>query len=221
MLIACFNVSNLLLARSTARAREISIRVAVGADRGAIARLLLTESVTLSLAAAGAGLLAAVWTIDYVRAAIPPALGLSADDIRLDSTVLLFAIGMAVLSGMLFGFAPALAAARSSVNDILRSGGANQTPSRWSQRQRAAIVAAEMALSVLLLVGAGLLVRSFVKLVAVDPGFRAEKVLTMSVALPFSTYRDDEKKFAFQKQLIENVSHIPGVVRAASLRTCR
>jgi predicted permease len=214
LLIACFNVSNLLLARATARAREISIRIAIGADRGRIARLLLTESLTLSLAAAGAGLLGAVWTIAYLRTVVPPELGLAPDDIRLDMPVLLFALGLAVLSGVLFGFAPALGAARSSVNDALRSGGWNQTPSRWSQRQRAAIVAGEMALSVLLLIGAGLLVRSFLKLVAVDPGFRAEKVLTMQVSLPASKYMKDEQKLAFQKQLLDNVGHVPGVVRA-------
>jgi predicted permease len=214
MLIACFNVSNLLLARATARAREISIRVAIGADARRIARLLLTESLTLSLAAAAAGLLVAVWTIAYVRTVVPPELGLAAEDITIDAPVLLFALGLAFVSGLLFGFAPALTAARGSVNDALRSGGWYQTTSRWGQRQRAAIVVGEMALSVMMLVGAGLLMRSFLKLIAVDPGFRAEKVLTMSVPLPASTYRHDAKKLAFQRQLIENVNRIPGVVRS-------
>jgi predicted permease len=155
-----------------------------------------------------------VWTIAYVRTVVPRELGLAAEDIRLDTPVLLFALGLAFACGILFGFAPALAAARSSVNDALRSGGWHQTTSRWGQRQRAAIVVGEMALSVLLLVGAGLLLRSFMKLIAVDPGFRAQKVLTMSLALPGTTYREDQKKLAFQRQLLENVSRIPGVVRA-------
>lgn len=214
LLIACFNVSNLLLARATARAREISIRVAMGADRFRVIRLLFVESLTLSLAAAAAGLLAAVWTVAAVGSTLPPQLGLSPDDIRIDPAVLLFALGLAVGCGILFGLAPALTAARGTIADVLRSGGWNQTPSRWAQRERAAIVVAEMALSVLLLVGAGLLVRSFLKLLDVDPGFRAGNVLTMNVALPYATYADDAKKLALQKQLLENVRGIPGVLAA-------
>jgi predicted permease len=214
LLIACFNVSNLLLARATARAREISIRLAVGADRKQIARLLLTESLTMSVIAAGAGLLAAGWTIEAVRALVPPEIGLAAEDIRVDTTVLFFAVALALLTGVVFGFAPAFQASRLSLNDILRSGGQQFTAPKGWQRQRAVIVAGEMALSVLLLVGAGLLVRSFLKLIEVDPGFRADRILTMSVSLPASTYWDDNKKQVFQKQLIENVSRIPGVVSA-------
>jgi putative ABC transport system permease protein len=214
LLIACFNVANLLLARSVTRAREVSIRMALGATRLRIVRQLLLESVTLSLIGAAAGLFIAAWSADYLKTLVPLQLGLAAEDLRIDAAVLAFTTVVAVASGLLFGLAPAFTAIRSSVNDVLRSGSWQQTWSAWRHRQRAAIVAAEMALSVLLLVGAGLLIRSFANLLDVDPGFRPEKLLTMGVALSAPAYRDDSKKIAFQKELIENVSRLPGVVGA-------
>lgn len=214
LLIACFNVANLLLARSIPRSREVSIRLALGATRGNILRQLLIESLTLSLLGAGVGVLAASWGTSYLATLIPDQLGLSPEDVRIDGLVLLFAVLLALVSGAIFGLAPALTAARGSVIDVIRSGGAQHTASAWRNRQRALIVAGETALSVMLLVGAGLLVRSFVKLLEVDPGFRAEKLLTLQMALPASKYREDTVKTAFQRQLLDKVRSLPGVTNA-------
>lgn len=118
------------------------------------------------------------------------------------------------MSGVVFGLAPAFTATHGSVSGVLRSAGCHHTASRWRQRQRTAIVAGQMAIAVLLLAGGGLLVRSYAKLLEVDPGFRAEKVLTMGIALPSSSYHQDSTKITFQKQLLEKVSQVPGVARA-------
>lgn len=214
LFIACFNVANLFLARSVARAREMSIRLAIGASRRRIAGQLLVESLTLSMCGAAVAVLGTMWAVEYVRRIIPDQLGLAAADIQIDSFVLFFAVALSILSSLVSGLAPAFIAARGSVNEVLRSGGRQQTEPGWRQWQRAAIVAGQMALSVLLLVGAGLLVRSFVKLLEVDPGFRPERVLTMGISLPYSTYREDAKKIAFQKGLLEKIRLLPGVLGA-------
>ncbi len=203
LLIACVNVANLLLARTAARRTEISIRVALGAGSGRLLRQLLTESLLLSLAGGAAGLLLAVWTNDALTALIP-AQSLPVNGVPLDARVLAFALGASVLTGLLFGLAPAWFAARLDVNEGLKNA-TRSSSARGGNRLRGALVAGEMALSFALLAGAGLTVKSLLLLQNVDPGFDPKNVLVAEMALP--TPR------AYQT-LLDNVKALPGVAAA-------
>jgi putative ABC transport system permease protein len=213
LLIACFNVANLLLARAVSRGQEISVRLALGAGRGRIGRQLVTEGLLLSLIGAVAGIALASAGMVGIRAILPAHPALGPQDIRLDWTVLGVTTAVAVFSGLLFGLAPALTGIRSGVHRVMHAAGRSQTGSRLRALTRSAIVAVEAGLAVMLLVGAGLLLRSFWTLQAVDPGFRAERVLTMRLALPVS-YENESRQFSFQQQMLERVRVLPGVASA-------
>jgi predicted permease len=218
LLIACANVANLLLARATARKKEIAVRIGLGASRWRIVRQLLTESILLSAIGGALGLLVAVWGTRALIAMGPPSL-VSLRDVGVNMSVLGFTLGIALLTGIIFGLVPAFEAARFNFNDSLKEGGKNIGGSAGSQQFRNVFVVAQVALALLLLVGAGLLLKSLNRLQAVDPGFNPRNLLTLRVSLPFQKYEADAKRITFFKQLIERVEAIPGVEAAGAIDT--
>ncbi|HEX8686443.1 MAG TPA: ABC transporter permease, partial [Pyrinomonadaceae bacterium] len=210
LLIACANVANLLLARSAGRHREIAVRSALGARRGRIVRQLLTESVLLAFAGGLLGLLFAVWGVKLLSAFVPenvPRFGETSMDLR----VLGFTLAASVLTGLLFGIAPALQSSRFDFNEALKEGGRGGTEGRGRTRVRGLLIVTEVALSLVLLVGAGLLIKSFAKLRNTDPGFDASNTLTASLSLASVRYDTDEKIADFFRLLVERVRQLPGV----------
>ncbi|MBX3277644.1 MAG: ABC transporter permease [Acidobacteria bacterium] len=212
LLIACVNVANLLLARAAVREREMAVRAALGAGRLRIIRQLLTESVVLATAGGLLGLLVARWGMDFLLGLLPEGL-LAIDRVGLDLRVLGFTFAAALLTGVLFGLAPAIISSRTELHESLKEGG--RASSGGSRRLRGGLVIAEVAMALVLLAGAGLLIRSFDRLQSVDPGFNARNLLTVRMALPGSKYGEDSKVIGFYRQLIERVRALPGV-RAAS-----
>jgi predicted permease len=212
LLIACVNVANLLLARATAREREMAVRSAVGAGRGRIVRQLLTESLLLAVISGAAGILLAQWAIDALGALGPEQLP-RLQAVSIDGRILLFTLALTLLTGVLFGLAPALQAGQVNLNELLKEGGRSGAGNR-QRRLRDALVVVEVALALVLLVGAGLLVRSFWKLQQVDSGFDHERVLTANLLLRGARYDNGPKIIAFQKQLLERVSALPGAQSA-------
>jgi putative ABC transport system permease protein len=213
LLIACANVANLLLARAASRSREIAIRTALGAGRLRIIRQLLTESVLLAAVGGGVGLLLAWWGVDVLRRASLDVIPTTAD-IGLDRTVLFFTVGVSLLTGILFGLAPALSASKADLNESLKEGGRTGTAGAARNRVRSALVVAEVALSLMLLIGAGLLVRSFVSLRGTETGFDARKVLTMQISNKAG--KDEGRKVSnFLTQVEEKVKALPGVESVA------
>ena len=213
LLIACANVANLLLARAAARQKEIAVRTALGAGRGRIIRQLLTESLLLSLLGGIAGLLLAWWGTAALVRLSPPETGLS-QAIELSAPVLGFTLLIALLTGVLFGLAPALEASNLRLSETLKEAGRALSGSRRSRQLRSALVVAEIALALVLLIGAGLLMRSFLRLQAVDTGFNAEKVLTMRVSLPGRRYNEDSGRISFFTQAVAQMQALPGVAAA-------
>jgi putative ABC transport system permease protein len=217
LLIACANIANLWLARASARQREVAIRIALGASRMRLMRQFLTESLMLSLLGGAAGLLLAMWGVDLLVAASPrgiPRLG----DAGLDVRVLGFTLGISLLTGLLFGLAPSLQSSRVDLSESIKeSNKSNRTSSGW-QRLRSLLVICEVALAFVLLIGAGLLIKSFWRLLDVDPGFRTENVLTMRMSLPPSRYAEPLQKLNFSNQLLERVKTLPGI-ESASITT--
>ncbi|MPY89142.1 MAG: FtsX-like permease family protein [Luteitalea sp.] len=214
LLIACANIANLLLARSAARTRELALRAALGADRGRVVRQLLSESVVLGGLAALAGLILA-YVLVRALVAMSPADLPRVDEVRIDVTVLLFALGLSLVSTLLFGLVPALHASRLDLSDALKQGGSMGTVSGGGGRLRSALVVAEVALSVMLLVAAGLLLRSFQVLHQVDLGFTTERVLVAYTQYPASNEEARHRRIRFYRDLLERVRAVPGV-RAAS-----
>jgi putative ABC transport system permease protein len=215
LLIACANVANLLLARAATRRQEMAVRLALGAGRGRLARQLLTESVLLALAGGAAGLLLATWGARLLLRFAPdnlPRLG----EVGLDGRALAFTALTSLLTGVIFGLAPALQASRSSVNDALRESGRTGAGAR-GQRLRSAFVIAEIALALALLAGAGLTLKSFWRLQAVDPGFNPDGVLTMRLMLPFTTHSQISERAAFFRQVLERLRALPGVAAAGAV----
>ena len=210
LLIACANVANLLLMRAAGRQTEIAVRTALGASRGRVTRQLITENALLTIVAAGLGAIFAVWTIEGVRAFGPSTLP-RLDELTVNGRMLLFAGSIAILTGLLFGLAPAVQASRGDEATRLREGGRGNT-GRMT-RTRSALVVAEMALAVVLLVGAGLLLRSFSRLTHVDPGFRADRTIAFDVLLS-KRYQYDPQTNAFAANLIDRLRHLPGTVDA-------
>jgi putative ABC transport system permease protein len=183
LLIACANVANLLLVRAASRESEMAVRTALGAGTWRIVRQLVTESVLLAVVGGVMGTMLALWGVDLLLAMAPAGLP-RIDEVSVNGTVLLFTAGLTALTGVLFGAYPAVQAARANVSGMLKEGMRGSSGGVGSRRARNSLVMAEMALAVVLLVGAGLLIRSFSKLLAVDPGFQAERVVTFSIAAP-------------------------------------
>src|SRR4051812_37930541 len=214
LLIACVNVANLLLVRAAAREGEIVIRAALGAGRGRIVRQLLTESLVLALTGGAVGVALAAWITRALITLGPQGIP-RLEQTRLDGAVLLFALGISLLAGVLFGLAPALQTSRTDLGGVIREG-TRGSKGRTGTRARGLLVVVEMALAMVLLAGAGLLIRSFAQLQNVDPGFRAAHVLTFKVTLPDGKYSDDAKLRAFTAALLERLQHLPGVSGAAA-----
>lgn len=210
LLIACANLANLLLARATARHREISIRAALGASRARLVRQLLTESVLLSLCGGVAGLLLARWGLDALLALAPTSLP-RVTEIRLDSGVLLFSLALSIVTGLVFGIAPAWLAARADVNEALKQGSRGSTEGGVRGRLRSALVVIEVTFALMLLGGAGLLARSFMQLAHVDPGFNPENATLLRLSLPQKKYAMPEQQTAFADALLDRVKNLPGV----------
>ena len=210
LLIACVNVANLLLARSTARTREFAIRSALGASRGRVVRQLLTESVLLASAGGGLGLLLASWGTQAALKVLPQALP-RAEEIRVDPRVLMFTLAASVLAGIVFGLAPALKASQVNLHETLKEGGRGLSGAR--HRTQGIFVAAEMALAVVLLAGAGLMLRSLAKLSSVDPGFDPHNLLTFSSSFPRLGSADAIR--ATWRRMDESLHAVPGVVSAS------
>jgi putative ABC transport system permease protein len=213
LLIACANVASLLLTRSLARQKEVAIRAALGASRWRVVRQLLTESVLLSVLGGIVGMFLAYFGTKSL-VAILPANQIAAlpflTNLQVDSRMLGFAFGVSVLTGILFGLAPAIQTSRLELTRILKEGGRNASAGS-SHRLRAALVVIEIAMSVVLLVGSGLLLKSLIRLLQTNPGFNAENVLTMTVVLPAAKYTEANSQINFQDQLNEHVSALPGV----------
>ncbi|HTR77153.1 MAG TPA: ABC transporter permease [Gemmatimonadaceae bacterium] len=214
LLIACANVANLLLVRASTRETEMAVRTALGAGRGRIVRQLMTESVLLAVVGAALGAALATWLVDAVVAFGPAGLP-RIDEIRVDTSVLLFAAGIGLVAGIAFGLAPALHAATAPVGEMLKAGGRGSSGGGVARRTRDGLVVVEMALAVVLLVGAGLLIRSFSRLLGVDLGFRPDHLVAADVDLPGAKYKTDHADGTFGMQLVERVKAIPGVRDAA------
>ena len=213
LLIACANVANLLLARAATRQREMAIRGALGASRSRIVRLLLTESVLLAVVGGAVGLLLAIWSLDLLVSLKPANLPRLAE-IGVNRTVFLFILAVSVFTGLVFGVAPALQVSKMDLNEGLKESSRGGSDSPRRHRVRAFLVVSEVALSLVLLVGAGLMIRSFSRLLAVDPGFKADHVLTAFVSLPVSKYPKREEQTAFFDRLLERLRNVPGVSAA-------
>lgn len=211
LLIACANVANLLLARAAGRSREIGIRTALGASRLRIVRQLLAESFLLALLGGAGGLLLAWWGVDLLSAFGPrnvPRL----NEVHIDLAICAFTFGLAVLSTIIFGLIPALQVARASVNESLQQGAKGSTGGLHGTRVRAFLVVSQVSLSLLLLTGAGLLIKSFFNLRATDPGFEPTRLLVLDQSIPRTKYTEPDKQRRFYQQLLPKLAALPGVV---------
>jgi putative ABC transport system permease protein len=209
LLIACANVANLMLARAATRTKEIAIRTALGASRARLVRQLLTESLLLSLAGGALGLLLAFWLVD-VMVAFSPASTPRLNEVAIDKTVLGFTLLVAIATGIVFGLVPALQTTRPDFGHSLKEGKGTDAAS-GGKRVRSALVVAEVALALMLLIGAGLLIKSFANLLNVDPGFNPSNVLTLQLSLPRTRYPEGKQVFAFYADLIGRIKSLPGV----------
>jgi putative ABC transport system permease protein len=210
LLIACVNLANLLLSRSTARRREMGIRSSLGAGRARLIRQLLTESVLLGLLGAVFGL-ALAWAGTRLLVNVNPNILPRARNIALDARALGFTAAIAVLTGLLFGLAPALHMAKTDLTAALRDGGRGNAIGFRRNRLRSVLVVGEVALALVLLSGAGLLMRSFYRLQSMDPGFDPHGLLTFRTNLPSAKYKSDEQQAAFYRRALERIRAIPGV----------
>jgi putative ABC transport system permease protein len=213
LLIACVNIANLLLARATERHRELAVRVALGATRARLIRQVLTESVLLSLAGGVLGLLLAVWVTAALVHATPAGVP-RMNEVSADSWVLSFTLGLSVLTGIVFGIFPALQASRADVQVTLQEGGRTGTAGSRRTRLRDFLVAAEVAISLVLLVGAGLMAKSLFRVLEADGGINTSHVLTARFSTPDAKYDDDAKRRRFVEQLVAKVQLLPGVQTA-------
>src|SRR5437762_10372838 len=212
LLIACANIANLLLARASSRQKEMAIRSAMGAGRWRIARQLLTESVLLALIGGTLGLLIARWGIQFILYISPNAIPRSRE-ISLDWKVLTFTLTLAFLTGILFGLVPALQGGAVDVHETLKETGRGVSGRHWL---RSSLVIVEVATTMVLLIGAGLMIRSFYRLQNVNPGFSYEHLTSFSVTLPQKKYVSEEQRSEFFSMLLENIRTLPGVASAAA-----
>ena len=215
LLIACVNVANLLLARAASREREMAIRLALGANRGRLIRQLLTESLLLALVGGGAGFLLAVWGVDLLKSVAPgdtPRLA----QVQVDLGVLAFTLAASLATALVCGLIPALQSSRTDLQQALKESSRSATGGKRSQLVRNALVVSEIALSLVLLIGAGLAIRSFMRVQQVDPGLQVERLVTMQLNSPSARYPDQARVIAFYKNLIASVESGPGVESAAA-----
>ena len=210
LLIACANVANLQLARATARKREIAIRAALGASRWRLAGQLLTESLILAIVGGAAGLLLAAWGLDLLVKYGPPDVP-RLQEVRLDSAVLGFTVAVSVITGVVFGLIPALQASRSGPGGALKEGAFGSTDAGGRSRMRSGLIVAEVALSLMLLIGAGLLINTFIRLLKTDAGFEPRGVLALDIPLSRTKYPKPEQQLAAFQQLLEQMKAVPGV----------
>jgi putative ABC transport system permease protein len=216
LLIACANVANLLLARSAARQQEIAIRRALGADRMRLIRQFLTESVMLSLVGGILGSVLAMWGVE-VLVALSPGNIPRLDEVRLNWQVLAFTLGVSMLTGIVFGLVPALHATDPNLTETLKEGGRSSTGGIRGNRLRSSLVISEIAIALVLLIGAGLIIKSFIRLQEVDPGFHPERIMTADLALPRARYKEDAQVIAFYNQFLGRVASQPGVESVAAI----
>ena len=217
LLIACANVANLQLARADVRRREVAVRTALGAGRGQIVSQLLTESVLLSLAGAAAGL-AVAWAALQIVVTLRPANLPRLDETALDGSVLLFTAVLAIVTGILFGILPAMQLSRPDVTGVLKEGGRSGTAGRSRQLARRGLVVLQLASSVVLALGAGLLIRSLVELNRIDLGFDTSNVLTAQLQVPATAYPQPADVVRFYRQATDRITQIPGVRAAGAVR---
>ncbi len=213
LLIACANIANLLLSRAASRSREMAVRAALGASRVRIVRQLLVESLLLATAGAVCGLLFATWSFAFLKRLIPDGLVLSTN-LNLDLQVLGFTFLLAFVTAVMFGLVPAFQASKIDLNEALKQGGGRTGLSAGGNRLRSAMVVTEVALALVLLIGAGLLIQTFIKLRDQYSGLQPENVLTMRTVLPRSKYPEQLQRAAFYQQVLERVRSLPGVVSA-------
>jgi predicted permease len=216
LLIACANIINLLLVRSASRQKEIAVRAALGAGRVRLLRQLLTESITLSLVGGAAGVLLGSWGVQALLALNPITLP-RYNQIRLDLTVLVFTLAASLVTGIVFGLAPAWQTLKFDLHTALKEGGRASIADSGQRRLSSLLVIAETAMAMILLIGAGLLLKSFAHLLDVKPGFVTENVLTMQVGLPNTSYQQPQKRAAFLKQLETNLAAAPEVASVGSV----
>ena len=215
LLIACANVANLLLARAGARQREIAIRTALGASRGRVVRQLLTESVLLALVGGTAGVLIAFWGVGALISLSPDAIP-RVKEIHVDFRVASFALLVSLLTGVVFGLAPAMQVSKPNLTEGLKESG-RTTAGVERNRLRSSLVILEIALSLVLLIGAGLMIKSFAKLNRINPGFNSDNLLTMGVTLLRTNYPEDENVAAFYSQMLDRLNSTPGVQSAGGI----
>jgi putative ABC transport system permease protein len=213
LLIACANIANLLLARAANRAKEIAVRTALGGGRMRIVRQLMTESVLLAGAGGAVGLLFAVWSFAFLQQLVPPQMSLSTT-LAIDLPILGYALVVSLITGVIFGLAPAVQASRIDLNEVLKQGGRATGAHTGRNLLRSVMVVAEVALALVLLVGAGLLIQTFYKLQNQYSGLRPENVLTLRTGLARNRYNEHYKRVAFYDQVLERVRSLPGVVSA-------
>lgn len=216
LMIACANVANLLLARASTRRKEIAIRTALGATRTRLMRQLLTESILLGGAGGGVGLLLALWGMKPLVALMPSDL-YGAKNIEIDGKVLGFTVGVSLLTGLVFGLVPALHATRTDLNVSLKGGGRGGTGEARRNRPTRFLVTFEIALSLVLLIGAGLMIKSFVRLEQVNPGFETRNVVTLRLSLPATRYPDSQSRATFFQQVVSRLQSLPGVLAAGAV----
>jgi putative ABC transport system permease protein len=216
LLIACSNLANLLLARAATREKEIAVRAALGAGRSRIVRQLLTESLVLAVAGGSLGLLLAIWSVHALRGVVPDMFPML-QHMTVDLPVLTFTLGLSIITGLLFGVVPAWKSSYADLNTTLKEAGGRSESAGGSHRVRSFLLASQVALAVLLSVSAGLLLRSFGRVTAVDPGVRVAHVLTMSLSLPEVKYDTPVKRANFYRDLTERLQSLPGVRSAGAV----
>ena len=216
LLIACANLANLLLARAATREKEVAVRSALGAGRWRIVRQLLTENLVLAMAGGGLGLLTALWSVHALRSVMPDMFPLL-QHMTVDAPVLVFTLGLSILTGLLFGLVPAWKSSQTDLNTTLKEAAGRSESAGGRTRVRGFLLAFEVALAVLLSVSAGLLLHSFVRVAAVDPGVRVTRILTMTLSLPSVKYDTPVKRANFYQNLTERLQSVPGVHSAGAV----